>query len=177
MTRLFAIFAPILVLAACAAPMPRGEAVPIQKVLSDTRGKNYECYNYDAETDTCEVIARRKVRGDRISYSASMLIPGPNFDIIRMNMDADFRIEGGRYCGNMANADFEIEGKLSAGHRSLIEEVMLAELLTMGEVCGVYYRENGQYISVSTDRAGRVHRDGVDVVHFLKRPKKLRLLR
>ncbi|NNE79605.1 MAG: hypothetical protein HKN18_04955 [Silicimonas sp.] len=176
MTRFLAKFIPILVLAACGTALPRGEAVPIQKVLADTRGLNYECVNYDASTDSCEGLARRKVRGDRIYYDASFIFPGPNFDVIRMSMAADFRIEGGRYCGDMSDADIKIEGKLSAGQRSLIEEIMLAEMLSLGEVCGVYYRENGQYVSVTTDRAGRVLPDGVESVRFFKRPKQLRLM-
>jgi hypothetical protein len=176
MTRYFAKFLPVFVLAACGMAMPDGEIVPIQKILSDTRGLNYECVNYDAGSDTCEGIAHREVLGDRIFFDVSMIVPGPNFDIVQMQVSADFRIEGGRYCGDMSNADVRVEGELSAGQRSLIEEVVLAQLLSMGEVCGLYYRENGEYVSITTDRAGRVLPDSVEIVRFFEHPKDLRLI-
>ena len=98
-------------LTACAAPatMPSGEPVSIQKLLSDTRGRPYECVNYDAGTDTCEGIAKRKVRGNKISYDVSLLVPGPNADLVKVKIAADFQIEGGRYCGNLARADIRTE--------------------------------------------------------------------
>lgn len=165
-------------LAACAAPttMPSGEPVSIRKMLSDTSGRPYECVNYDAGTDTCEGIAKRKVRGDRIFYDVSMLVPGPNFDTVKVKIAADFKIEGGRYCGNLARADIRTEGRLTPGQRSLLEEVFLAEMISIGDVCGLYVRDSsGSYTSVTTDRAGRVMRDGVEPVQFFSRPKRLRL--
>ena len=175
--RIFLSLFALALLAACASPtMPSGEAVSIQKMLSDTRGRPYECVNYDPGSDTCEGIAKRKVRGDRIHYDVSMLVPGPNFDTVRVNIAADFKIEGGRYCGNLARADIRTEGRLTPGQRSLLEEVFLAEMISLGDVCGLYVRDSsGRYTSVTTDRAGRVMRDGVEPVWFFSRPKRLRL--
>lgn len=167
-----------LLLTACGAPtvMPSGEPVSIQKMLSDTRGKPYECIAYDASSDTCEGIAKRRVRGDRIHYDVSMLIPGPNFDMVKVKIGASFRIEGGRYCGNLANADIRAEGKLTPAQKSLLEEVFLAEMISMGDLCGIYVRDSaGRYTSVTTDRSGRVMRDGVEPVQFFSGPKRLRL--
>lgn len=178
MIRFFAGISALVLLAACGAPtvMPKGEPVSIQKMLSDTRGKPYECINYDSGSDTCEGIAKRRVRGDRIHFDVSMLVPGPNFDMIRIDIAAGFKIEGGRYCGTMANADIRTRGNLTPGQRSLLEEVVLAELLSMGHVCGHYVRDtSGRYTSVTTDRSGRVMRDGVEPVWFFSRPKRLRL--
>ena len=167
--------AALLTLAACGTALPKGEVEPIRKVLSDNRALPFECVTYDARTDSCRVLVTRRVSGERIRFEGVGLVQGPDSDLIRMKLMMDFRIEGSRYCGNMRNADIQLEGKLSPGERSLIEEVVLAELISMGDVCGVYYREGGGYLSVTTDRAGRVVPDGVDQVHFFKRPKKLRL--
>ena len=164
-----------LALAGCGTALPKGEVEPIRKVLSDNRSLPFECVNYDAASDSCEGIVSRRVRGDRIFYEATALLPGPEFDLVRVRMNVDFTIEGSRYCGNMRNADLRFEGKLSPGERSLMQELVLAELISMGDVCGVYYRESGGYVSVTTDRAGRVVPHGVDSIHFFNRPKKLRL--
>ena len=169
-----------LFLAACGAPtvMPSGEQVSIQKLLSDTHGKPYECINYDAGSDTCEGLAKRNVRGNRISYDAAFLVPGPNSDAVRVNVATDFRIEGARYCGNLVNADIRTEGRLTPAQKSLFEEVFLAEMISMGDLCGLYVKDGaGRYQSVTTDRAGRVMRDGVEPVVFFSQPKRLRLTR
>ncbi len=175
--RLIKSLSALVLLAACGAPaMPVGEPVTIQKMLSDTRGRPYECVNYDVQSDTCEGIALRKVRGDRISYDVSMLIPGPNRDTVKVKIAADFKIEGGRYCGNLARADIRTEGRLTPAQRSLLEEIFLAELISIGDVCGLYIRDSsGRYTSVTTDRSGRVMRDGVEPVQFFSRPKRLRV--
>lgn len=168
----------LFVLAACAAPtvMPSGEPVSIQKMLSDTRGKPYECIKYDAASDSCEGIAKRRVRGNQIYYDVALLVPGPNFDTIKVNIGASFKIEGARYCGNLSRADIRTEGKLTPAQKSLLEEVFLAEMVSMGDVCGLYVRDgSGRYTSVTTDRAGRVMQDGVEPVLFFSRPKRLRL--
>lgn len=164
-----------LVLAACGTALPKGEIEPIRKVLSDNRSLPFECVNYDAASDSCGSIVSRRISGDRIFYEATALLPGPGVDLVRVKMNVDFKIEGSRYCGNMRNADLRLEGKLSPGQRSLMQELVLADLISMGDVCGVYYREGGGYVSVTTDRAGRVVPHGVESVHFFKRPKKLRL--
>ena len=74
MTRTLAKLIPILVLAACGTALPKGEAVPIQKVLSDTRGLPYECVNYDAASDSCAGIARRSVRGMHLCGLTSLAL-------------------------------------------------------------------------------------------------------
>ena len=177
MRRIFSLVA-VGLLAACSAPVsvPIGETVSIQKLLSDTRGRPYECVNYDARTDSCEGIAKRQVRGDRIFYDVSMLVPGPNADTIKVKIGASFKIEGGRYCGNLSRADIRTEGRLPPAQRSLLEELFLAEMISMGDVCGLYVQDaSGSYTSVTTDRQGRVLRDGVEPVEFFRGPKKLRL--
>ncbi len=156
--------------------MPSGEPVSIQKLVSDTRGRPYECINYDPGSDSCEAIAKRQVRGDRISFDVSMLVPGPNADTVKVKIVADFRIEGGRYCGNLARADIRSEGNLTPSQRSLLEEVFLAEMISMGELCGLYVQDAaGGYTSVTTDRAGRVFEGGIEPVRFFSRPKRLRI--
>jgi len=168
----------LVFLAACggSATVPSGEQVSIQKLLSDTRGRPYECVNYDAGSDSCEGIARRSVRGDRIHYDVALLVPGPNRDTVTVRIGAEFQIEGSRYCGSLARADIRTEGQLTPAQRSLLEEVLLAEMILMGDVCGTYVRDTaGRYTSVTTDRAGRVLRDGVEPVQFFRGPKKLRL--
>lgn len=167
-----------LFLTACGAPtvMPSGEPVTIQKMLSDTRGRPYECINYDPSSDTCEWLSKVKVRGDRISFDGAMIFPGPNSEVIKLRVNASFKIEGGRYCGNLKNAEIRTEGDLTPAQRSLVEEVFLAQMISMGELCGTYVRDSaGRYTSVTTDRSGRVMQDGVEPVRFFSRPKALRL--
>ncbi|NNL72177.1 MAG: hypothetical protein HKP29_02320 [Silicimonas sp.] len=176
--RYFLGFIALSLLTACAAPtvMPDGQPVSINKMLADTRGKPYECINYHAGSDTCEGIAKRRVRGDRIYYDVALLVPGPRFDKVRVNISANFKIEGGRYCGNMKRADIQAVGRLTPAQKSLLEEVILAEMISMGDICGMYVKDaSGRYTSVTTDRAGRVMRDGVEPVWFFSGPKKLRL--
>lgn len=170
-------FAGLSVLVGCAATVvPEGETIAIQKLLSDTQGRPYECASYDVGTDTCSGLAKRTVRGDQISFDVSVLVPGPNADAVKIKIGADFVIEGGRYCGNLSRADLRAEGDLSPAERSLLEELLLVELIRLGDVCGFYLRDaSGGYNSVTTDRTGRVIPDGVEPVQFFAGPKTLRL--
>jgi hypothetical protein len=172
--RFFALSAALLLSAACAPSLPQGQIEPIRKVLSDNRSLPYECVNYDAKSDSCEGLITRRLQGDRIFYEATAVMPGPS-DILNTRMKVDFTIENGRYCGNMRTADLHFEGTLTTSQRSFLQELMLAQLISFGDVCGVYYRNGGAYVSVTTDREGRVMPEGVDTIHFFATPKRLRL--
>ena len=172
------IVAAFSVFAGCtvAPSLPEGETVSISKMLTDTRGRPYECFNYDAATDSCEGIAKRRVTGDRIHFDVSMLVPGPKFDMIKISISASFKIEGARYCGNMRNAEITAKGDLNPAEKSVLEEVILAQMISLGDLCGAYVRgPSGAYTSVTTDREGRILPDGMDRVWFFDQPRKLRL--
>ena len=167
-----------LTLAACASTstLPTAELVPVKMVLSETRGQPYECLNYDAGTDSCEILSKNRVRGDTIKFETTAMFRGPQNETVQMRIIADFEIVGSLYCGDMADVEIEVKGDLSAGERSLLQELMLAEMIRTGEVCGAYFRESGQYLSVTTDGSGRIIPDSVDRVQFFKAPKRLRPL-
>lgn len=168
----------LVLLAGCgtvAAP-PEGEAVSIQKLLSDTNGRPYECFGYDQETDSCAALAKRKVRGNTLGYNMSVLVPGPNRKAVKINVELDFQIVDGRYCGNYKRAEITSEGDLTPAQRSLLEELLLAELLMMGDFCEGYLQTpSGAYYSVTSDRVGQVYWDSSVPVAFFSNPKKLRL--
>ncbi|MEO0944712.1 MAG: hypothetical protein AAFY06_07690 [Pseudomonadota bacterium] len=176
--RLIAGLFSLALLASCgtvSAP-PEGEAVSIQKLLSDTNGRPYECFGYEEETDSCAAIAKRVVRGNTLGYNMSVLVPGPNWQAVKVNIDLDFQIVDGRYCGNYKQAEITSEGNLTPAQRSLLEELMLAELLMMGDFCEGYLQTpSGTYYSVTSDRLGQVYWDSSVPVAFFARPKKLRL--
>ena len=94
MFRPIAVVLGIFVLSACAPTLPTGELVPVKMVLSETRGQPYECINYDAGTDSCEVISKNRVRGDLINFESTAMFRGPRNELIRMRMIADFEIVG-----------------------------------------------------------------------------------
>ncbi len=161
-------------LTACGPTLPDLEVEPIRKVLSDNSALPYECVNYDLRSDSCEGLVTRRVKGDRIYYEALALVPGPS-DPINMRLKVDFKIEDTRYCGHMRDADLAFDGTLTPGQRSLLQELLLAQLISYGDVCGAYFREGEGYISVTTDRNGRLMPQGVETSHFFARPKPLRL--
>ena len=168
----------LVLLAGCgsAVVIPEGETVSIQKLLSDTNGRPYECFAYDVGTDSCAAIAKRQVRGDKIAYDMAVLVTGPNSDAVKVSIDLDFQIVDGRYCGNYKRAEISAEGNLTPAQSSLLEELLLAELLQLGDFCEGYLRTpSGAYYSVTSDRLGRVYWESSVPVVFFSRPKKLRL--
>ena len=179
MRRVFSICA-VLVLSGCAVsvPEPEGERVHIKQVLRDTSGRPYECNNYDPETDSCEVISRRKVSGERIFYDVRFLMPPHpqrGGDPLPINLKAAFVIKGDRYCGNLSRSELKIEADLSPSDRSLMEELLIAGLVELGNVCGAYYRDDKGYVGVSETLDGQIAPDSIDRIAFFPRPKRLRL--
>ncbi len=162
-------------LAACGSALPEGEVEPIRKVMADNRALPYECVNYDTGSDSCEVLVTRRVSGNNIRFLGTVLINLPEVGPTPVEVALPTLIYGDVYCTDMRNVDVRIKADLSPSARSLYEEVALAELVSMGEVCGAYYREGAGYLSVTTDRAGRVLPDGIDRSHFFRTPKRLRL--
>ena len=174
MSRIAILPAVCFALASCGPAVPDLQVEPIRKVLLDNSALPYECVNYDSRTDSCEGLVTRRVKGDRIYYEALALVPGPAKPV-NMRLKVDFQIEDARYCGDMRDADLVFEGALTPGQRSLMQELFLAQLISYGSICGSYFREGEGYISITTDRDGRVTPQGVETSHFFARPKALRL--
>lgn len=168
----------LVLLAGCGSvvAVPEGETVSIQKLISDTNGRPYECFGYDVATDSCAALAKRQVRGDQLSYDMTVLVSGPNSDAVKVNIDLDFQIVDGRYCGNYKRAEISSDGDLTPAQSSLLEELLLAELIRLGDFCEGYLQTpSGAYYSVTSDRLGRVYWESSVPVVFFSRPKKLRL--
>lgn len=164
----------LLIVSSC-APIPKGEPVPIKMVFGENAEKRFECYEYEASSNTCEALAMRKVRGDRIDYRAEFIMPRlpgvPGIGKVTMNMP--LQIEGDRYCGNFRQSNVKITG-LPSSYATDLAIALKAELSKDGDVCTQYYREERGYLSVTTKRDGTPVRDGIGRVVFVERPKALR---
>lgn len=172
----------LVLLAGCGAVpssqgrLVEGETVAIQKLLTETRGRPYECFEYDGDTDTCSGLAKWTVRGDVIRFDLKLLAQGPALQPVTVNIAANFLIEGNRFCGNFKRADLRTEGKMTPAQKSLFDELFLVEMIMLGDICGSYVQESsGTYFSLTTDRSGRLLEDGVAPVQFFSRPKSLRM--
>ncbi len=164
----------LLILAAC-APVPKGEPVPIKLLFAENAQKPYECAEYDSRSNSCEAIAVRKVRGNRVEYRAEFIlprlpgVPGQGHVTVR----APFQIEGDRYCGNFRRSDVRIKG-LPSSYATDLAIALKVELAKEGDICTRYYRDGAGYVSVTTKRDGSPIRDGTGPVVFLTQPKALR---
>lgn len=165
----------VLLLAAACAPVPKGEPVPIKLLFAENAQKPYECAEFDARSNSCEALATRKVRGDRIDYRAEFIlprlpgVPGKG----HVTIDMPFQIEGDRYCGNFRRSNVRIKG-LPSSYATDLAIALKAELAKEGDLCTSYYRDGSGYLSVTTRRDGSPIRDGTGVVVFLTQPKALR---
>lgn len=165
----------VLILAAACAPVPKGDPVPIKLLFAENARKPYECAEYDARSNSCEAIAVRKVRGNRVEYRAEFIlprlpgVPGQG----RVTINAPFRIEGDRYCGNFRRSDVKIKG-LPSSYATDLAIALKVELAKEGDICTRYYRDGSGYVSVTTKRDGTPIRDGTGPVVFLSQPKALR---
>lgn len=173
MIRFLALLA-LLALAACGAPQPRGDAVPLKRLFAET--PRYECLNYEASSDSCEGIALRRVSGDRVYYDAEFLMPrAPNIPgRAKVYMKMSFKLEPTRYCGNARNADLKVSG-VPSSYAIDLAMILKIQMMKQGDMCTQYYRhKNGSYLSVTTRDNGATVRNGISPVYFMNSPKKLR---
>ncbi len=165
----------VLFLAAACAPTPKGEPVPIKLLFAENAKKPYECAEFDARSNSCEALAVRRVRGDRVEYRAEFILPRlpgvPGQGHVTIN--APFKIEGNRYCGNFGRSDVKIKG-LPSSYATDLAIALKVQLAKEGDVCTSYYRDGAGYLSVTTRRDGSPVRDGTGPVVFLTQPKALR---
>lgn len=164
----------VLIAASC-APVPRGEPVPIKMLFAENAGKPFECAEYEARSNTCEALAIRKVRGNRVDYRAEFIMPRlPGVPGIgKATIDVPFRIEGDRYCGTFRRSNVKITG-LPSSYATDLAIALKVQLSKEGDVCTRYYRNGAGYLSVTTRRDGTPIRDGTGPVLFVERPKALR---
>ncbi|MEL7152130.1 MAG: hypothetical protein AAGK71_15435 [Pseudomonadota bacterium] len=165
----------ILMIVSSCAPVPKGEPVPIKLVYGENAGKRFECFEYEASSDTCEALAMRKVRGNQVDYRADFIMPRlpgvPGIGKVTMSMP--LLIEGDRYCGNFRQSDVKITG-LPSSYATDLAIALKVELAKDGDICTQYYHEDFGYLSVTTKRDGTPIRDGIGRVVFVERPKALR---
>lgn len=173
MKRILCLFA--LALAAC-APTPKGPPLPIKAVYAENKGKLWECGNFDASKQTCEAVAKRSLRGDRVNYDMTLLMPKlPGIPgRARINVQATFKVTGTAYCGRFTNARYRVTGVPPEAARSL-SQGLKQEMMKEGEVCTRYYRNGTDgYISETTRRDGTPIDDGVGRVQFFANAPALR---
>lgn len=165
----------LAMLVASCAPVPRGEPVPIKMLFAENAGKPFECAEYEASSNTCEALALRKVRGNRVEYRAEFIMPRlPGIPGIgKATIDVPFQIEGDRYCGNFRRSKVKITG-LPSSYATDLAIALKVELAKEGDICTRYYRDGAGYLSVTTKRDGTPIRDGTGPVVFLSTPKALR---
>ena len=173
MTRFLALLV-LLALAACGAPQPRGEPVPLKRLFAET--PRYECIDYEASSDSCEGISLRSVSGGRVHFDAEFLLP-PKRNIPgrpRVFIKASFKLDETRYCGNFRNAKVKVTG-VPSSYAIDLAMILQIQMAKQGDMCTRYFRQsNGSYLSVTTRPDGTPVPNGVSPVHFLNAPKKLR---
>jgi len=173
MTRLLSLLA-LLALAACGAPQPKGDPVPLKRLFAET--PRYECLDYEASSDSCEGISQRRVSGDRVHFDAEFLLP-PTRNIPgrpKVFIKASFKLEATRYCGNFRNAEVKVTG-VPSSYATDLAMILKIQMMKQGDMCTRYYRQkNGTYLSVTTRPSGSPVRNGISPVHFVNSPKKLR---
>lgn len=173
MTRILSLMA-LLALAACGAPQPKGDPVPLKRLFAET--PRYECVDYEASSDSCEGIALRTVSGNRVTYDAEFLMPRVSNipGRARVQMKVSFKMGDTSYCGNFRNAKVKVSG-VPSSYAIDLAMIFKAQMVKQGDMCTRYYRHrNGGYLSVTTRPDGSAMRDGTAPVYFVTTPKKLR---
>lgn len=172
--------AALFTLAACETPAPSppaGNVLPIKTVLAETKGRPYECSEYDPASDSCEALSRWRIIGNTVEaqtvFALNEGLPARITVVSRHTLSAD-----GRICGLKGQPRIRVESDGSPEAERAIEElftVLIAGALT--EACGSYFRAQQGYITEATDRAGQLLPDGRGTSRFFATPKKLRALK
>ncbi|MCF6444017.1 hypothetical protein [Nereida sp. MMG025] len=167
-------FVALAALAACAPSFSPDTAVSYKEILRMSEKQPYECAQYDAASDTCEVVSTIKENRDgtvavRSQFQANIFAPAT------ITIDANLTPDGARLCGDYKNVGITVDSNLTAGENRDLAEILRQTLQAYGTVCGAYYRRGAGIVAVSEYPDGRLVEDQpVLGVQFFPEAKPLR---
>ena len=145
--RLPLVLAAPCLLAACAAPLPeRGEFVPFQEVLAETKGQPLECSQFDPRSETCVSFGTTEIRGNRLIGNGVAVL-----DVAGVMIDAQISAQGelrqGAACidADSWRIDFpKTERSVVAPEiLSVFKAFLEADLGAAQDSCAYYFRTKG----------------------------------
>lgn len=178
----------LLALAACdmaqEAP-PASGALSLRQVAAETQGRPYECTEYQAETDSCEAIARWTISGDVVRaetvFALDEGLPATIRVVSRHRID-----NRGRSFGLVGAPRVTVTSPGSPEAKRAIADLFKSVLAdTLHDTCAAYSRAGTKmadgagdgYITEVTDAEGNPLEDGAARSRFFSQPRKLRPVR
>ena len=168
---------PLLALAACEAPRPAAptrDVLTLRQVAAETSGRPYECTKYEAETDSCEAIARWSIHGNAVH--AETLFALNTVPPAKVRVRSRHRIDAqGRSCGFIGTPQVTVQSAEPAEtEKAIAGRVAAALAARMATACATFIRAGDGYMTEVRDAQGHLMEGGTARARFFERPRRLR---
>ncbi|MDA9208524.1 hypothetical protein N9O61_06555 [Octadecabacter sp.] len=160
-------------LSACMSPVavPEG-TIPFSQVLAETSDRPYECFNYDANTNTCTGYATHEAQGDGRYVARSVARLSADVPVVQATYLVVER--GQTVCSVLSTMVLQFNG--DAG---LDAELGLAafesEIREREETCYVYSRTAVGFRSQVVSGSDAALENPISEYHYFNSPKPLRV--